>query len=364
VRLAPLTVLRPRALHGIDRLIALLAVAVFGTAVLTVASPHTAAPTVATRSVSAATHRNAPAAPVLPAVRAEGDAVRAATRRVAVAERPATTKARPTHPRKRVIPFVPTGTGMWIYEWGRTNGGRAGSIVARARRVGLSTLFLRTGSSWDGFSGRAPLSHLLRATRGTSVRVVAWDFPRLRRPVHDALRLARTTRFGGAHGPHVAAVAPDIETPAEGTSNAAWRVRRYLHVLRQHLPEGVTILSTVPWPSSYRRGDYPYWAVAHGSDVLVPMTYWYNNPPGLVTSRSIGYLRRFHKPVQPVGQGYDGKIDVPSLPHNNLARQVPAFFRTAHRQGVRAVSIWSWQSARPATWQALEHAHRLFRPRR
>jgi hypothetical protein len=223
-------------------------------------------------------------------------------------------------------------------------------------------LFLRTGSSWDGFSGRGPLEHLLRATRGTSVHVVAWDFPRLRHPVRDALRLARAARLGRTGGgPHVAAVAPDIETPAEGTFNAAWRVKSYLQTLRRHLPTGVTIMSTVPWPSSYRRGDYPYWTVARDSDVLVPMTYWYNNPPGLVTSRSINYLRRFHKPVQPVGQGYDGKIDVPSLPHNNLARQVPAFFRAAHRQGVRAVSLWSWQSAKPATWHALAHAHRWFK---
>lgn len=256
---------------------------------------------------------------------------------------------------------MPSGTGMWIYQWQRTNGGQAASIVARARRVGLSTLFLRTGSSWDGFSGRSSLIRLLRATRGSSVQVVAWDFPRLRRPALDARRLARAAWLGRAHhGAHVAAVAPDIETPSEGTYNAAWRVRLYLHVLRKHLPAGVSILSTVPWPSSYRRGDYPYWTVARGSDVLIPMAYWYNNPPALVTSRSISYLRQFHKPVQPVGQGYDGKIDVPSLRHNNLARQVPVFLRTAHRKGVDAVSIWSWQSAQPATWRALAHARRMF----
>jgi hypothetical protein len=349
-------------LLGLERLLALLVAAVFGAALLTVTAPHesrrTAAPLI--RSAGAATVAERPVRPHAPAVRGERAVVAAAEQPEASAAR---VLKRSVHRRHRVTPYVPTGTGMWIYQWSRTNGGRAGSIVARARHVGLSTLFLRTGSSWDGFSGRAPLGHLLRATRGTSVHVVAWDFPRLRHPVHDARRLARAARLGRTHGgPHVAAVAPDIETPAEGTFNAAWRVKRYLRTLRRHLPKAVTIMATVPWPSSYRRGDYPYWTVAHGSDVLVPMTYWYNNSPGLVTSRSISYLRRFHKPVQPVGQGYDGKIDVPSLPHNNLARQLPAFFGTAHRKGVRAVSIWSWQSANLATWRALARAHRLFTP--
>ena len=351
-------------LPGLERLVALLAIAVFGAALLTTTgSPE------ATRTVVSASTPVAAAAVAAPSGRAHRHAVRS-ERVVVPAQRPhakapvARVHERPARKTQRITPYVPSGTGMWIYQWHHTNGGRAASIVARARHVGLSTLFLRTGSSWDGFSGRAPLEHLLSATRGTSVRVVAWDFPRLRHPVQDALRLARAARLGRSHGgPHVAAVAPDIETPAEGTFNASWRVERYLQTLRRHLPKGVTIMSTVPWPSSYRRGDYPYWTVAHGSDVLVPMAYWYNNSPGLVTARSIGYLRRFHKPVQPVGQGYDGKLDVPSLPHNNLARQVPAFFKAAHRQGVSAVSLWSWQSANPATWRALSHARGLFKRR-
>jgi len=256
--------------------------------------------------------------------------------------------------------YIPTGTGMWIYEWRRTNHGDPRSIVRQARRTGLSTLYLRTGSSWDGFTGAAHIRRLLAASRGTGVRVVAWDFPRLRHPEHDAHRLARAARVRTASGQRVAAVAPDIETPAEGTFNANWRVRAYLRALRQYLPANVSILTAVPWPSRYRIGDYPYGVVAAHSDVLVPMAYWYNNRPTDVTARSISYLRRYHRPVQPVGQGYDGKLDVPSLRHNNLRRQVPAFFRAAHRHGARAVSLWSWQAAPPSAWHALKHAHRMF----
>ncbi|HEX4654476.1 MAG TPA: hypothetical protein VH274_01900 [Mycobacteriales bacterium] len=365
MRLDPPIRLRLREIHGLDRLIALLGVSVFGAAVLTVAAPHgspTAAPVV--RSAGAATVGQLPASRQRLVVRTERTVVHAAPRQVIA--RPAAAPVRRAKPTPtRVVRYVPSGTGMWIYQWHHTDGGSAADIVARAKRVGLSTLYVRTGSSWDGFTADRTLPVLLRATRGSNLSVVTWDFPRLKRPARDARRLAHAAWVGRAHnGAHVAAVAPDIETPAEGTFNAAWRVRLYLHVLRKHLPAGVTILSTVPWPSSYRRTDYPYRTIAAHSDVLVPMAYWYNNPPGLVTARSISYLRQFHKPVAPVGQGYDGKLDVPSLRHNNLAREVPVFLRTAARAHVRAVSIWSWQSAPRATWRALARAHGLFTPRR
>jgi hypothetical protein len=280
--------------------------------------------------------------------------VQPATRKAA---RPAAKAARSKAAPAR---YIPTGTGMWLYEWRRSNHGDARSIVHRARSARLSTLYLRTGSSWDGFNGGGHLRQLLSATRGTGVHVVAWDFPRLRHPEYDARRLAAAARVRTSSGQRVAAVAPDIETPAEGTYNAAWRVSLYLNTLRRALPADVSILTAVPWPSRFRIGDYPYGVVAAHSDVLVPMAYWYNNRPTDVTARSIWYLRRFHRPVQPVGQGYDGRLDVPGLRHNNLSRQVPAFFWTAHAHGARAVSLWSWQAAPPAAWHALVRAHRLF----
>ena len=338
-------------MHPIHRLLALVVVGVFGVAVLHVTTPARSTRVAAVHAVTAAS-------PARVVVREERPVVHTAEAHEQAATRH---HAAHRHRKMQVRPFLPQGTGMWIYQWHRTSGGRAATIVRRAKWAGLSSLYLRTGSSWDGFTGGSNLRSLLRATRGTTISVVAWDFPRLRRPGVDAMRLARAAWLGrGSNGAHVAAVAPDIETPAEGTFNAAWRVRIYLRVLRQHLPKGVTILSTVPWPSSYRTGDYPYGTVAARSDVLVPMAYWYNNSPGYVTDRSIRYLRRFHKPVAPVGQGYDGRLDVPSLPHNDLSHQVPVFFRTAARAGARAVSIWSWQSAKSATWNALARAHHLF----
>ena len=189
----------------------------------------------------------------------------------------------------------------------------------------------------------------------------------LTHPRREARRLAAAVRYDppGRHTPHVAAVAPDIETPSEGTHSSGQRVVAYLRALRRALPRRVAILSTVPWPSEMRRGRYPYGAVARHSDALIPMTYWYNRSAGQVTAFSIWWLRQQHKPVLPVGQGYDSRIDAPYLRPSHQRREVRAFLRAAHRLHVRAVSLWSWQTAGPAQWGALFDFRRSFagRPR-
>jgi hypothetical protein len=192
--------------------------------------------------------------------------------------------------------------------------------------------------------------------------VVAWDFPTLRHPTRDAHRLARAARYHppGKHTPRVRAVAPDIETAAEGTHTSRVRVHRYLKSLRRQLPKGVSILTTVPWPSEVRRGHYPYRTAVRGSDALMPMTYWYNRSPGAVTSYSIRWLRRFHQPVLPIGQGFDSKLDAPYLRHSNQHREIAAFMLSARRSHVRAISLWSWQTAGREQWFALSHNRHAF----
>jgi hypothetical protein len=311
--------------------------------------------------------RVAAAAPTSPVPRAAA-ARNAPTSSVATIRprpvRPTATPA-PTHHRpapakhtatRRQHRWLPSGTGMWTYLWSKTMHGNAPAVVHRAKAAGLTTLYVRTGTLADGFVGGPMLRRLLPATRGTGVHVVAWDFPMLRHPRLEAHRLARAAWFHapGKLTPRVSAVAPDIETPSEGTHATRYRVWLYLHTLRRLLPHRDAILATVPWPSSLRRGHYPYRVVAHHSDALIPMTYWYNRSPRDVTAFSIRWLRdRFHKPVLPLGQGYDSKVDAPYLPHSHQRREVGSFLRTARRHHVRAVSLWSWQTAGFAQWHAL-----------
>jgi hypothetical protein len=253
--------------------------------------------------------------------------------------------------------YVPRGTGMWLYQWEETEGGDARAIVHRAQVTGLSHLYVRTGTRKGGFDAARQLRALLPATKGTNIQVIAWDFPQLKNPLADARRLAAAANFRVPGAPRIMAVAPDIETGAEGTKLTGHAVDTYLKTLRRLLPNDVSIIGVVPWPSEKRLGRYPFDVVAKWSDAVAPMAYWVNRDPATVVRQSMQRLGRYRKPVLPIGQAYDPRIDVPTLKWGPPSRaQMDAFFRTADAQGAESVSLWVWQFASPDQWKALAAA--------
>jgi hypothetical protein len=169
--------------------------------------------------------------------------------------------------------------------------------------------------------------------------------------------MARAATWQRPGVPRVAAVAPDVETPAEGAHYDYRRVERYYSTLRQALPPHIAILATVPWPSEKRVGSYPYGTTAKHADAWIPMAYWYNRSPSVVTGTSMAYLSRFGKPVMPVGQGYDGRLDAPYLaPDPAPDRSVQAFIDKARGHGAQSVSLWSWQTTGDLQWGVLADA--------
>jgi len=263
----------------------------------------------------------------------------------------------PAPPPAFVERWLPAGTGMWLHDWKRSQGGNAQDVVDRSMRSGLTHLYVQTGSTKKGWIGEEVLSQLLPATKHTPIKVIAWDFPKLIDPEADARRMVRAATWSRPNTPTVAAVAPDIETAAEGTRISAEKVTRYYRELRRLLPKHVPILATVPWPSEKRTGKYPYAATAPWSDAFIPMAYWYNRKPSVVTETSMTWLKRFGKPVMPAGQGYDGRIDAPYLAADpDIAGSVTSFIDTARKHGARSISLWSWQTTEGAPWSSLAKA--------
>ncbi len=259
--------------------------------------------------------------------------------------------------------WVPTGTGMWTYMWRETEGGKARAVVRRARAAGLTHLYVRTGTRKGGFDGGPVLARLLPLTRGTNLKVIAWDFPTLANPIADARRLAAAANFRapGTGTPRVAAVAPDIETGAEGTHISGPAVATYLTELRRLIPKDTPIFGVIPWPSEKRLGKYPYSSVAKRVDALVPMAYWINRDPVVVTRQTMRRLKVYGKPIMPVGQAYDPRIDVPTLQLGPPSQaQIDAFLATARKEGAPAASLWVWQFAKPGHWTAVSSARNRF----
>ena len=294
--------------------------------------------------------------PVMPELRLAGPSAPAAVRPVPRAQ----AQPRPKHATAPVR-YLPSGTGMWIHDWGQTENGHAPEVVARAQSAGLTHLYVQTGSSKKGWIGQTVLSQLLPATKGTGLKVIAWDFPKLLDPEADARRLAKAARWYRPGVPRVAAVAPDIETLSEGTHATRGSIERYYRTLRAALPDRIAILATVPWPSEKRLTRYPYTRTALHADAFIPMAYWYNRSPSVVTATSMRVLTQLGKPVFPVGQGYDGRLDAPYLAADpDPGKSVDAFVAAARAGGAQSLSLWSWQTTGPLQWSSLSRASRRF----
>ncbi|HEX2041369.1 MAG TPA: hypothetical protein VHF24_01920 [Acidimicrobiales bacterium] len=255
----------------------------------------------------------------------------------------------------RVLPrSLPYGKGMWIWQPDKTERGDVGAIIARAEHVGLTHLYVRTGSSWDGFYAGPFLDRILPAAHAAGIRVYGWDFPRLLDPAADVARAVAAVDYRTPGGHHIDGFAPDIETAAEGTHITAESATAYGVGLRQALGRRLPLVAVVPRPSP-ARATFPYREVVAHFDAVAPMVYWLNREPGTDVAGAVADLRPLGKPIFPIGQAYDGAPEggrrgVP--PRAELHR----FMEVAYDTGASGVSFWSWQAANAEAFDSIRDA--------
>ncbi len=255
--------------------------------------------------------------------------------------------------------WLPSGKGMWIYVPDKTEGGNVDAIVAKAKAVGLTHVWVRMGSAWDGFNVVPFVNRLLPAAHSAGIKVIGWDFPKLDPWEADVQRALTMIRHRAPGGHRIDAFSADIETRAEGTRISPDAARRYGAALRAGAGEHYPLIATVPRPSK-ERASFPYADVVAGYDAIAPMVYWLNRQPDTDVAGALRDLAQFGKPVYPVGQAYDGSREggrkgVP--PPEELFR----FMKTAETHGAAGVSFWSWQAANQPAWDAIRDAPE-FRP--
>jgi len=261
--------------------------------------------------------------------------------------------------RAPVQDLLPYGKGMWLYEPDKTENGDVAAIVAKARAAGLSHLYVRTGSSWNGFYAAPFLDKILPAAHEAGLMVYGWDFPRLIDPQED-VRRAKAAIDHRAPGKHrIDGFSADIETRSEGTHITGQVAAEYGRALRDAVGSGFPLIATVPRPSPAQ--NYPYAEVVASFDAIAPMVYWLNRQPDTDVTGALRDLAKFGKPVFPVGQAYDGapeggRAGVP--PPEELWR----FMRFAEAGGAQGVSFWSWQAANSRAWAAITEAEEFRTP--
>ncbi len=250
---------------------------------------------------------------------------------------------------------LPLGRGMWLYLPQEVEGGDVDALVTRAEKVGLTHVYVRTGSSRQGFYAQQYMDELLPKAHAAGVRVYGWDFPYLDDVDADVARSLAAIAYTTPSGDRIDGFAADIETPAEGTNLSAEGAAAYGERLRAAVGPTYPLVAVVPRPSPKRQADYPYHAIIPPYDAVAPMTYWLNRQPDTDVINDVSYLSQFGKPVVPIGQAYDGAREG-GRPGPPPAEEIQRFLSAAQQVGAVGASFWSWQHATEAIWGAIETA--------
>jgi hypothetical protein len=251
-------------------------------------------------------------------------------------------------------PVLPAGKGMWIWQVKRTEAGDVNAIVARAKATGLTHVYVRTGSTNEGFYAAPFLDQILPVAHAAGLRVYGWDFPRLIDPAADVARAvaAISHRAPGDHG--LDGFAPDIETRFEGVNITPEAAASYGAGLRAAVGPSYPLVAVVPKPSAFLH-HYPYTEVTAAFDAIAPMVYWMTKDPAWDVAFAMETLAPLGKPVFPIGQAYDagpegGPRGVPSRD------AIWRFMAQAADLGAPGVSFWSWQAADQQAWDAIRES--------
>ena len=250
-------------------------------------------------------------------------------------------------------PALPRGKGMWLHYFRLSAGGDPAAMVARAKETGLSHVYLRIGSSKDGFYGQADLDRLLPVAHAAGLAVVGWDFPYLFDAEADAQRAAAAIAYTTPAGHRMDAFSADIETRHEGVNISVPVADTYSRRLRELVGSDYPLVATVPRPR-YNKG-FPFAEIARQFDALAPMVYWLARDPVAEVEQTIADLAGLGKPIMPVGQAYDARSEggppgPPSKEH--LVR----FIQAAQSRGATGFSFWVWHHATPDHWAAISEA--------
>jgi hypothetical protein len=266
--------------------------------------------------------------------------------------------APPAEPTGPAIPAargaLPVGKGKWLYVPEKIENGDVNALVARAKAVGLTHVYVRTGSSRMGFYAQDYLNRLLPVAHAHQIRVYGWDFPYLDNWQDDVNRAMAAITWTTPDGHRIDGFSADIETRAQGVNVAPDTARAYGAGLRRAVGPNYPLIATVPRPSP-QLITYPFAEVVESFDAIAPMVYWLNREPGGDAAVAMSILGRFGKPLFPIGQAYDGAPEggrpgVP--PPHELFR----FMHISEDWGAAGTSFWSWQHASPEAWNAIRDA--------
>ncbi len=225
--------------------------------------------------------------------------------------------------------------GMWIWYVDRSEGGDVGRIVARAKKAGIGTLYIKAGDAgnvWSQFN-----ETLVGALHRGGLDVCAWQFVYGNSPVDEAKVGAAAVRRGAD------CLAIDAEGQYEGKYAAA---DLYIRALRGRIGAAFPLsLAAFPYVDYHPSFPYSVFFGPEGAIANQPQMYWraIGTSVRAVYEHTFLFNRLWDRPLYPLGQTYGGAN----------RREVLRFRRFAESYGGLAASWWDWQETSPTGWSAL-----------
>lgn len=227
------------------------------------------------------------------------------------------------------------GRGMWIWYISRSAGGTLSSIIANARRYGVSTVMVKSSDGptvWSQFN-----PSVVSTLHAGGLRVCAWQYVYGNHPLLEAQAGAQAARDGAD------CLIIDAESEYEGKYVAA---QSYITQLRKLIGSSYPVaLAGFPYIDYHPGFPYSVFLGPGGAQYNSPQMYWMDigTSVGNVYAHTYAYNRVYTREIDPLGQ----------VAENPPMGQILRFRQLSRSYGAPGVSWWDWQEASTAGWRAI-----------
>jgi hypothetical protein len=252
------------------------------------------------------------------------------------------------------------GLGTWIDIYDGPLFAAPERTAARIAARGVKVVWIETANDRAPADVMRPaqLGRLVDGLHARGVRVVAWYLPGHVKPALDIRRSLAMLSFRTASGQRFDGVALDIESTR--LRDVPLRSRRAVALAQRLRREaGDTPLAIVPFnprglerrPSTWPR--FPWAELAATSDAFAPMVYTGGALRGF--DATYGYVTRAIRLLRAQTGNPDVPIHVAGGVADRMgAEELAGFVAAVSDDGaVLGVSLYDWQTTRPAAWRAL-----------
>ena len=279
------------------------------------------------------------------------------------------TTARPPVVVDRTAPFRGMGTWVDVFEWAPSYASPAGTVVDlpptavdRMAAEGVQVLYLqatRFNNPTGGDIVDPPvLAQWLERAKANDIKVVAWYLPTLTDPAADLRRLKAIAKL-----PDIAGIGVDIESTA--VKDPAVRSARMVELskaVRAAMPDRPLSAIVLPpvdtdvinlkyWPG------FPWQQIKGLYDVWQPMGYWTNRTTASGYRNAERYTRENVQRLRThLGDPNAAVHPIGGIMNKATPTDVAGFLKAARETGSIGVSLYTWFTQKPETYDLMKAA--------